>query len=165
MLKAYGGQKRCLALEPDQVFVVVILVNGLISCQVEAEILHLAVNLFFTHSRYPIVMRLIRIIASVVVDDGGAVFVGLVPFAVDLDIACDLKEILLRIKRSVVAERNGNDARKRNPVKLNVIADAAALVIACRTSYKGLPFFKKVAAAEMNHLAPRFGRIAVEQCL
>ena len=102
MRKDDGRHMIGLVFEPDDVFVVLMLVYGLVSCEVEGEILLLAVDFDLAHRGQPIVVRAEGIEALVVVDYADGALVCGVVLAVDFDVACCFEEVLLAVQRVAI---------------------------------------------------------------
>ncbi len=121
----HGRQQAGLAFKPQNVLVVVLLVDGLVAREVEGEELLFPVDVALAHRGDPIVVGAARIIAPMIVDDGDGLVVGDHLLPVDDQLAFRLEEILLAVKGAVVTvrERNGNDARIGEIGQFEIVLD------------------------------------------
>ena len=83
----------------------------MISGEIERKPFFCAVDVAFTHRRYPVVMGAAGIIAPVIVNDCRGIFVRQHFFAVNDKPAFRLKEVFLAVQRAVFAKRNACYAR------------------------------------------------------
>ena len=116
-------QTVVLLAEPQDVLVVVVLVDRLVAGQVETELHGLALDSAVPHVRDPVIVSFLRVIAAVVVDDRHGGVIRLVLFAVEDDGPFDRKNVFLGVETDVPAKRHGTDGRVGPAGQLQVIGD------------------------------------------
>ena len=133
MLEHNGRHREGLVFNPNDVFVVVFLVNGLVSCQVESKIFLFAIHIDCAHGGEPVVVSAEGIISFVVVDDANRVFVGVVSFTIDGDMTGGFEKVLFTVQRIfeiaflVLFQRHNAVCEGRNALKCNVNLKSAFL--------------------------------------
>ena len=135
----YGRHRERFVVNPNDVFVVLMLVDGLIASEVESKVFLFAVRVDLTHSGEPVVVSVERIVSFVVVDDTHRAFVGGVHLAVEGYRAACFEEVLFAVQsvfeRAVLISCKGHNAVCERGYALESYIDCKFAVFAFGESF------------------------------
>ena len=106
--KGDGREQAGLAFLPQNIFVILILIDRLVASKVESKELFLPIHFAFSHCGDPIVVSTTGIVPSVIIHHRHGFIIRKHLLTIDHEPALCLKEILLAVKRTGALFIKGN---------------------------------------------------------